>query len=95
MMVFMVGLLIHTTDIQDRDGVVSLLTLIRRSFSWQRHVFADGGHTRPRPKAITVWLGRWTLQIVKRSDSATGSIILTRQWAEAARIPPVEPVECY
>ena len=44
---FLVGLLIHTADIQDRDGAVPLLASIRRCYPWLRHVFADGGYAGP------------------------------------------------
>ena len=33
-----ISLLVHTADIQDRDGAVSLLASIRHSFPWWRHV---------------------------------------------------------
>ncbi len=35
---------VHTADIQDRDGAPDVLTAIRSSFPWLRHVFADGGY---------------------------------------------------
>ncbi|WP_426011835.1 hypothetical protein [Caulobacter sp. DWR2-3-1b2] len=39
----LVTALVHTADIQDRDGAPDVLTSIRASFPWLRHVFADGG----------------------------------------------------
>ena len=38
------GAIIHTADIQDRDGAPDVLAHIRHSFPWLRHVFADGGY---------------------------------------------------
>jgi len=35
---------VHAADIQDRDGAPDVLTSIRASFPWLRHVFADGGY---------------------------------------------------
>jgi putative transposase len=37
-------MIVHPTDIQDRDGAPSLLARVRRSFPWLRHVFGDGGY---------------------------------------------------
>ena len=37
----LVGLLVHSADIQDRDGAVDLLASIRSLYPWLRHVFAD------------------------------------------------------
>ncbi len=36
----MVGIEVHTADIQDRDGVPGLLNSIRAGWPWLRHVFA-------------------------------------------------------
>ena len=76
---FLVGLLVHTADIQDRDGAVPLLASIRRSFPWLRHVFADGGYAGPKRRAAMAQPGHWTLQIVKRSDQTTGFVVLPRR----------------
>ena len=40
----LVGLRVHTADIQDRDGAVEVLTSVRALYPWLRHVFADGGY---------------------------------------------------
>lgn len=40
----LVHAVVHTADIQDRDGAPLLLAEIVRSFPWLRHVFADGGY---------------------------------------------------
>lgn len=37
-----VAVAVHPADIQDRDGAVPLLTSMRSSWPWLRHVFADG-----------------------------------------------------
>jgi transposase len=43
-------------------------------------MFADGGYAGPKLRDALVCLGRWTLQIVKRSDSAKGFEVLPRRW---------------
>src|SRR3546814_8768 len=76
----LVGLAIHGADIQDRDGAPALLASIRHSFPWLRHLFADGGYGGPKLRAALDKIGRWTLQIVKRSDAAKGFEVLPRRW---------------
>ena len=77
---FLVGLLIHTADIQDRDGAAPLLASIRRGYPWLRHVFADGGYAGQKLIGALRGIGGWTVQIVKRSDRAKGFVVLPRRW---------------
>ena len=41
---FLIFILVHAADIQDRDGAVDVLAAIRNRFPWLRHIFADGGY---------------------------------------------------
>ena len=41
----LVHAIIHTADIQDRDGAPLLLAEIIHRFPWLRHLFADGGYS--------------------------------------------------
>ena len=77
---FLVGLLIHTADIQDRDGAVPLLASIRSLYPRLRHVFADGGYAGQKLATAISNMGQWTVQIVKRSDKASGFVVLPRRW---------------
>ena len=40
----LIGVVVHTADIQDRDGAPQVLTSVRTLCPWLRHVFADGGY---------------------------------------------------
>lgn len=71
---------VHGADIQDRDGAAPLLASIRHAFPWLRHVFADGGYAGAKLQTSLAALGRWTLEIVKRSDVAKGFVLLPRRW---------------
>ena len=76
----LVGLQVHPADIQDRDGAVAVLASIRRLYPWLRHIFADGGYAGDKLKVALAELGRWTLQIIKRCDTAKGFELLPRRW---------------
>lgn len=76
----LVGAVIHTADIQDRDGAPDVLTCVRHLYPWLRHVFADGGYAGQKLKAALTKSRGWTLQIVKRSDCAKGFEVLPRRW---------------
>ena len=87
----LVGAIVHTADVQDRDGAPDVLASIRHSFPWLRHVFADGGAVYPerlqgsrragdKLRAALTKIGQWTLQIIKRSDRAKGFELLPRRW---------------
>ena len=45
-----------------------------------RHVFADGAYGGPKLRDALVNIGRWTIQIIKRSDKAEGFEVLPRRW---------------
>jgi Transposase DDE domain len=45
---------------------------IVRLFPWLRHVFADDGYAGDKLKEALRRIGKWTVEIVKRSDTAKG-----------------------
>jgi len=75
-----VAVLVHEADIQDRDGGPALLESIRSLCPWLRHIFADGGYAGEKFAAALVPLGDWTVEIIKRSDTAKGFVLLPRRW---------------
>jgi transposase len=78
--VLLVAAMVHEANIQDRDGAVPLLTSIRKVWPWLRHVFADGGYAGSKLEDALARAGKWTLEIVKRSDTAKGFELLPRRW---------------
>ena len=76
----LVGLLVHSADIQDRDGAVDVLASIRSLYPWLRHVFADGGYAGDKLREALAQMGKWTIEIIKRSDVAKGFELLPRRW---------------
>jgi putative transposase len=77
---FLIFVRVHGADIQDRDGAPDLLRAIRFRHPWLRHVFADGGYAGDKLKDAMRGHGRWTIEIVKRSDTAKGFVVLPRRW---------------
>lgn len=77
---FLIFILVHAADIQDRDGAVDVLAAIRTRFPWLRHVFADGGYAGEKLRSALVGMGKWTIDIIKRSDKAKGFEVLPRRW---------------
>ena len=76
----LVGAIVHPADVQDRDGAPPLLASIRGAFAWLRHIFADAGYAGAKPAHALAKLGSWTVEIVKRSDTAQGFQLLRRRW---------------
>jgi putative transposase len=77
---FLIFVLVHGADVQDRDAAPDLLKAIRFRFPWLRHIFADGGYAGDKLKEALRGHGTWTIQIVKRSDAAKGFVLLPRRW---------------
>ena len=76
----MVGLVVHEANIQDRDGAPCVLASIRSRYPWLRHIFADGGYAGEKLRTALKRIGEWTIEIIKRSDTAQGFEILPRRW---------------
>jgi transposase len=74
------GMIVHPADVQDRDGAPDLLASVRSLYPWLSHIFADGGYAGDKLKNAIKDLGELTLEIVKRSDTAKGFVLLPRRW---------------
>jgi putative transposase len=57
-----------------------VLRLIRTSWSWLRHVFADGGYACPKLRGALKGKGDWPTEFTKQSDAAQGFEALPRRW---------------
>ena len=77
---FLVHAVIHAADLQDRDGAPLVLADIRSSFPWLRHIFADGGYAGEKLRLALARIGVWSIEIIKRSDTAKGFVLLPRRW---------------
>ena len=45
-----------------------------------RHVFADGGYAGEKLRSALTCFGRYTIEIIRRSDAAKGFERLPRRW---------------
>lgn len=84
----LVHAMIHTADIQDRDGAPLVLAQIVHRFPWLRHLFAEGGYAGDKLKDALTRIGKWTVEIIKRSDVAKGFNVLPRRGMAQSQPPP-------
>jgi transposase len=77
----MMHAVVHSADVQDRDGGALVLATLFGLYPFLKCVFADGGYQGPqfRDQANAVLAGL-KVEIVKRSDTAAGFEVLPRRW---------------
>jgi transposase len=66
-------------DISDSAGGQMILDAIRKRWPWVKHLFADGAYDRLQLMDKAAFLD-FTIEIVRRSDTAKGFEILPRRW---------------
>tara|TARA_R110002020_G_scaffold993_5_gene4933 strand:- start:22109 stop:22636 length:528 start_codon:yes stop_codon:yes gene_type:complete len=76
----LVGVVVHAADNQDRDGAPTVLKSILIRWPLLRHIFADGGYPGPKLRGALRKVGKFTLEIVKRTDKAKSFEVLPRRW---------------
>lgn len=76
----MLFVIVHAASVQDRDGAPDLIKAVRHRFPWLRHVFADGGYAGDKLRKALGRHGDWTIEIIKRSDTAKRFEVLPRRW---------------
>ena len=70
---------VHPADVQDRDGAKLVLEKLVGRFRRLRKIWADGGYAGK----LVEWAentGEWVLEIVKRTEKASGFELLPRRW---------------
>lgn len=72
--------IVHSAGMQDRDGAALVLDKIRQRFPWLEVVWADGGYNARQVADAVAKLPRLRLEIVRRSDDASGFLVLPRRW---------------
>jgi len=57
-----------------------LLASVREQYPWLQHVFVDGGYAGEKLLEALKDQGDWTIEIINRSDTAKGFVLLPRRW---------------
>lgn len=73
------AVVVHAASIQDRDGAKLVLALLKGRCPRLKLIWADAGYAGQ----LIEWtrkLGRWVLEIVRRSDDVTGFVVLPKRW---------------
>ena len=73
--------IIHSADIQDRDGGVLLMATLFGMYPFLRKLYADGGYQGPIfRRAMKKILRGVNLEIVKRNGKVKAFVVLPRRW---------------
>jgi transposase len=72
--------IVHTADIQDRDGAPGLIEFVKSNVPTLTKIFGDGGYGGEKLAAAIARIDGIALEIVKRSDTAKGFEILPKRW---------------
>jgi putative transposase len=76
----LLALLVHTANVQDNHGAVPLLKSVRRSFPKLNHIFADRVYRGEKLLNAIADCGKWTIEIVTRSQSVGTFKAEPRRW---------------
>jgi putative transposase len=71
---------VHAANIQDNHGAVPLLKAVGRAFPTLRHLFADRVYRGPKLLNAIAELGKWTIEIVTRSQTVGTFKAEPRRW---------------
>lgn len=73
--------IVHSADIQDRDGGITLLSTLFGLFPFLQKLFADSAYQGPIfREALSGILPELEIEIVKRSDAIKGFVTLPKRW---------------
>lgn len=77
----MIHAIVHSANIQDRDGGALVMSTMFGMFPFLMKLYADGGYQGPKFRAaVKKIIARLNVEIVKRSDKAAGFVVLPRRW---------------
>jgi hypothetical protein len=78
--------IVHAADIQDRDGGALVIATMFGMFPFLLKLYADGGYQGPLFRdAVKNIMAQVNVEIVKRSDTAKGFVVLPKRWVVDAR----------
>ena len=72
---------VHAADLQDRDGGELVMATLFGMFPFLLKLYADGGYQGPLFRtAVKTVMKQVNVEIVKRSDTAKGFVLLPKRW---------------
>lgn len=77
---FLLAVRVHPANVQDNHGAVVLLRSARCRFSSLRHIFADRVYRGDKLRNAIADAGKWTIEIVTRSQSLGTFKAEPRRW---------------
>ena len=76
----MLNVVVHSADLQDRDGAPLVLDRrTRRLFPFIERIFADAGYQGPKLAREVAATGTWAIEIVKRNELHR-FVVLPKRW---------------
>ena len=73
--------IVHHAGIQDRDGGALVMATLFGLYPFLLKLYADGGYQGPEfRRAMAKVTKQVNVEIVKRSDKATGFVLLPKRW---------------
>jgi transposase len=76
----LLNVVVHSADVQDRDGAALVLDRrTRRLFPFIERIFADAGYQGAKTAAAIAKTGTWKLEIVKRNELHR-FVVLPKRW---------------
>jgi len=73
--------LVHSADIQDRDGGILVMATLFGLYPFLLKLYADGGYAGEVFQAgVKRAMAKVNVEIVKRSDQAKGFVVLPKRW---------------
>lgn len=77
----LLGGIVHSADIQDRDGAPEVIANVRESFTALAHIFADGGYAGEKLReALKAMDDAPSLEIIRHEQKTEGFVLLARRW---------------
>lgn len=75
----MVGAVVHSAGVQDRDGAKRAIQKVRFKCPRMKKLWADGGYAGALEDWVREFTG-WELEIVRRKDVERGFRVLPKRW---------------
>ena len=75
----MVGVVVHSAGVQDRDGAKLVIQKVRFNSPRLKKLWADGGYAGELESWVHRFTG-WESEIGRRNDAARGFTVLPKRW---------------